>query len=132
MVREAANTDDLDMHTPTDGKLSSIATGLLHLRNREVRELGRLADLVSVDDGAVLVHEGGREPWSYCVVHGAALLSHQESPVAIAGPGSWLLGHVPGERREPARLHVVAGDALEVLAFRPSELETALRLRLAG
>ncbi len=127
MVREPANTDHLDMATRTDGKLDSIAAGLAHLRPAEVRELGRLGDLVSVDGGTVLVHEGGHEPWSYCVVRGAALLSHDDAPVAVAGAGSWVLGRVQGERMQPARLQVIAGDALEVLAFRPADVEAVLR-----
>ena len=124
------------MATSTDRKLARLAAaGLCRGAATDLREVGRLGDLTSVDSGVVLAHEGGHEPWSYFVLGGAALLSAGDTPVAVAGAGCWLLGHVPGREHRAMPYDVVAGSNLEVLAFRPRDLGAALRiesLRLAG
>jgi len=114
--------------TTTDAKLERLAAaGLCSARAaRELRELGRLSDLATVVGGEVLAREGGYEPWSYYVLDGTALLSSGDAPVAVAGAGAWLLGHVPGRARRASTVSVVAGSQLEVLAFRPSDLGVAL------
>ena len=114
---------------PTDAKLQRLATaGLCAGSTRDLLALGRLGDLAVVSGGTVLREEGGHEPWSYCVLSGAALLSAGNEPVAVAGPGAWLVGRLPGRGRRPSPVSVVSGGELELLAFRPSEADLALKL----
>jgi hypothetical protein len=124
------------MASQTDNKLARLAAAGLCLGTAtDLREVGRLGDLAVVADGTVLAHEGSHEPWSYFVMSGAALLSAGDAPVAVAGAGCWLLGHVPGREHHATPYDIVAGTDLEVLAFRPRDLGAALRLdslRLAG
>ena len=114
----------------TDAKLDRLAAAGLCAAGSglDLLALGRLGDLTTVREGDVLRHEGGREPWSYCVLEGAALLSTAHEPVAVAGPGAWLLGQLPGRGRRPSPVSVVAGRDLELLAFRPNDADEALRL----
>jgi hypothetical protein len=114
---------------PTDAKLQRLAAaGLCAGSARDLVALGRLGDLATVPSGTVLREEGGSEPWSYCVLSGAALLSAGSEPVAVAGPGAWLVGRLPGRAQPASPVLVVSGGALELLAFRPAEADAALRL----
>lgn len=110
----------------TDAKLERLAASGLCPSARDLLALGRLSDLATVPSGAMLQREGGREPWPYCVLEGAVLLSSSDEPVAVAGPGAWVLGQVPGRRHRPAAVSAVAGTDLEVLAFRPHDLDELL------
>ena len=117
------------MTTGTDRKLERLAkAGLVDDRSlRDLVALGRLGDVAHITSGDTLRDEGSNEPWSYCVLSGAALLSSHDEPVAVAGPGGWVLGHVPGRSRVASPLSVVAGTDLELLAFRPGDFAEAMR-----
>jgi hypothetical protein len=113
----------------TDAKLHQLAAaGVCAGTARDLVALGRLGDLSTVSAGTMLREEGGHEPWSYCVLSGAALLSAGGAPVAVAGPGAWLVGRLPGRGPLPSPVSVVSGGELELLAFRPAEADAALRL----
>jgi hypothetical protein len=128
-VRERRAKDHQRMHTRPDKKLQRLAAaGLCSADSSALLGLGRLGDITNVADGTVLAREGGHEPWSYFVLDGAALLTAHSAPVAVAGPGAWLLGHVPGGATRNASVSIVAGSDLEVLAFRPRDLGAAVSL----
>lgn len=115
------------MKARPDKKLERLAAaGLCSADSSALLGLGRLGDIANVADGTVLAREGGYEPWSYFVLDGAALLSARNAPVAVAGPGAWLLGHVPGGSARNASVSIVAGSDLELLAFRPRDLASAV------
>jgi hypothetical protein len=128
-VRERRDRDHHRMQTRPDKKLERLAAaGLCSADSSALLGLGRLGDIANIADGTVLAREGGHEPWSYFVLDGAALLSAHSTPVAVAGPGAWLLGHVPGGAVRDASVSIVAGSDLEVLAFRPRDLAAAVSL----
>ncbi len=121
-----ANRDHARMAARTDTKLDRLAAaGLVDRRSAgDLLAVGRLGDIVTIASGTAV--RGGNEPWTYCVLDGAALLSDGDRPLAVAGPGAWLLGQVPGHDRPVSPLSVIAGTDLEVLAFRPHDLEAAI------
>lgn len=107
-----------------DLKLQLLAGSALGagLSRDDVRELGACADVIDFPAGALVQHEGAHEPWTYCILGGAALLSSHERPVAVSGPGAWLLGGPDGA---PAVTSLAATD-LTLLCFRPSDVARAL------
>lgn len=111
--------------TRADGKLKRLVA-LGACSTRDALALGRHADLSTVASGTVLRTEGGHEPWSYCVLGGTVLMSAGDEAVAVAGKGAWLLGQLPGYRYAASPLSIVAGTDVELLCFRPGDLDETL------
>lgn len=91
----------------------------------ELREIGRIADEVTVPAGRILATEGHYGAELFVVVAGTATVSRQGHPVATVGPG-----HVVGEMavlaKQPRNATVTAETDLDVLVLTRGGLDQLL------
>ena len=88
----------------------------------ELLTLGRLCDVVRVEEGAVLQREGSTARFCWSVLQGAAALSRQDQPVAVASSGAWLLDGLATGGRDGAATTIVAMTDLDLLVFGRREM----------
>ena len=116
------------MQRRVDDKLRGLATLPLAAGSArdELTALGRLCDVVRVEEGAVLQREGASVSFCWSIVRGEVAMSRQDHPLAMASSGAWLLDGISGARREGAATTIVAMTDLEVVVFGRREMQGAL------
>ena len=116
------------MQSRIDDKLRGLATLPLGARSSrdELTRLGRLCDVVHVEEGAVLQAEGSSARFCWSIVRGEVALSRHDRPLAIASSGAWLLDGMSGATPDGAATTIVAMTDLDLVVFGRRELQGAL------
>jgi hypothetical protein len=115
------------MRTRHDDKLHGLATLPLGVGSSraDLTALGRLCDVVRVEEGTVLQAEGGSARFCWSIVRGAASISRHDHPQAVATSGAWLLDGL-STAPDGAMTTVVAMTDLDVVVFGRREIRGAV------
>lgn len=93
---------------------------------REIRELGRLADLIELESGTVLIEQGRHGGEAFIIVDGTVTVSRHGDELATLGPGG-VVGEVAVLDRGRRTATVTADTPIEVLVFDPRGFASLLR-----
>lgn len=115
------------MFTRTDRKLSRLQDVPLFRRcdRREIETIGRLGDLLKVEEGRVLIQEGRSDNEALVIVEGSVSVSRDGVVVATLGPGD-VVGEVAALDRGRRTATVTAITPVEVLVFDPRSFASLL------
>lgn len=115
------------MFTKTDHKLSRLQDVPLFRRcdRREIETIGRLGDLLAVEEGQVLIEEGRAGNEAFVIIDGSVSVSRDGVVVTTLGPGD-VVGEVAALDRGRRTATVTAITPVEVLVFDPRSFASLL------
>jgi CRP-like cAMP-binding protein len=116
------------MRSRVDEKLQGLATLPLGegTSRDELTRLGRLCDVVRVEEGTVLQTEGSSARYCWSIVRGAVAMSREDHPLAVASSGAWLLDGMSPSSPDGAAATIVAITDLELVVFGRREIQGAV------
>lgn len=93
---------------------------------REIREIGRLGDLIERDGETVLIEQGRSGSEVFIIVDGTVTVSRDGEELATLGPGE-VVGEVAVLDRGRRTARVTANTPVEVMVFDPGGFASLLR-----
>ncbi len=92
---------------------------------RELQEIARVADELTVPEGTVLARQGAVGSELFVIVEGTAKVTRDNEPVATVGPGGFV-GELAVLARVPRNATVTAESKMDVLVLTPIGLSQLL------
>jgi hypothetical protein len=129
MVSHRRVLHDQGMGRHEDRKLELIARSVVgrQCSRGDLRELGRVGDLIDCSAGTTFHSEREARRWAYLLLDGDVALTHGDEPIAVATEGSWFPLQ-DGGTPAVSRTSLTALNDARLLVFRPREVGCVLDL----